>query len=531
MSRQLPALAMSCALAALLPGALGGAQDPAGRRIALVIGNDRYSGPMVLQNARRDATAVAAELRGLGFQTTLVQDATRPQFDDALERFAGSLSAADIALFYYAGHGVQVKNENYLIPVDYTGSSEDGVVLRGVGATKIQTMIARARVSIVVLDACRNNPYAGTRSGGGGLAPPIEAVGTLVAFATGAGQVASDNPGGTQGTFTGALLEALRVPGLSIQDIFKRTRQQVYTVTNGRQWPALYDNLIGEVVLRPLTPGEVTPPPPTAKPVVNAPPAPPARGRGAGPVAPPPSVTPSPAPAWLVGDFRGINPVTKSNVEITVHADGTIAGFVDAGGPRPTPVQYVWIAATNQIVDPTGAYVFDVERTENAFRTRQVGAAANTITYRRVYLPPTPPAAAGSRALAPDAVRRATPDELATMIAVINEWMPAWVQADEAAGRVVYPAWSTQAIRADREKRRVEKVTAQVTCNVANVRRDQASVRCAISGVEEYKASLVSMSGRAVNTGGRQAPRKFSDNWMFHLFWNGTAWLIENITT
>lgn len=531
MSRQLVVLAMALLAAVPFPESVAGKQDPAGRRIALVIGNDRYSGPMVLQNARRDATAIAGELRGLGFQTTLVQDATRQQFDDALERFAGALAAADVALFYYAGHGVQVKNENYLIPVDYAGNSEDGVVLRGVGATKIQTMIARARVSILVLDACRNNPYAGARSAGGGLAPPIEAVGTLVAFATGAGQVASDNPGGTQGTFTGALLEALRVPGLSIQDVFKRARQQVYSVTNGRQWPALYDNLIGDIILRPLAPGDTPPAPPATKPIVNAPPAPPAsRGRGAGTTAAP-SVVPSPAPAWMVGDFRGVNPGTKSNVEITVHADGTITGFVDAGGPRATPVQYVWIASTNQMVDPTGAYIFDVERTENAFRTRQVGAAANTVNYRRMYLPPAPPAAAGARALSPDATRRATPDELATMIAVINEWKPAWEQADEAAGRVVYPTWSAQVVRADREKRRVEKVTAQVNCVVANVRRDQAAVRCTISGVEEYKVTPVSMSGRAVNVGGRQAPRKFSDTWMFNLFWNGTAWLIENITT
>jgi hypothetical protein len=128
-----------------------------------------------------------------------------------------------------------------------------------------------------------------------------------------------------------------------------------------------------------------------------------------------------------------------------------------------------------------------------------------------------------------DTIRRATPDELATMIAVINEWKPAWERADEAAGRKVYPAWSVKELRADREKRRVDKVAVAVSCDYASVRRDQATVRCVLSGVEELRATLVSVSGRAVNPNQSQGPRKVSLHWQFVLYWTGTAWLIENI--
>ena len=511
------------ALAAAGSAALLASSQTGPRRVALVIGNDGYLGQAVLQNARRDAAAMAAELRSLGFQTTLVEDTTRRRFDTAVEAFVNALTPNDIAIFYYAGHGAQADGENYLIPVDYDATSDTGIALQGVAASTIQSKLARARVSILVLDACRTNLPTGTRSGNRGLAA-MEKQGSLVAFAAGVGQAAGDNPGGAHGTFMTALLDVMRVPGLSVREVFFQVRRKVYDVTGGRQWPAVYDNLLADVVLRPASAeapaGKLVSPPPV--PTVN-PHASPKPG-GGGPTATPGT---SPPPAWMIGDFRGLNPGTKANVEITVHADGRITGFVNPQSGQGTPVQYVWVAATNQIADPTGAYTFDVERVGDAFRTRQVGASANTVTYRRMFLPPTPPAAAGARAVAPDAPRRATPDELAAMIAVVNEWKPAWERADEAAGRVVYPSWTVQTLRAERAKRGVEKASADVTCDIATVRRDQASLRCRAAIVEEFQPKLLSQGGRAVND--KPQPRRVTFLWMFTLVWNGTTWLIENL--
>ena len=489
------------------------------RRVALVIGNDGYLGQAVLQNARRDATAIAAELRTLGFQTTLVEDATRQRFNAAVETFVSTLTPNDIAVFYYAGHGAQADGENYLIPIDFNATSDLGLALQGVPATTVQSKLARARVSIVVLDACRTNLPTGTRSGNRGLAA-MEAQGSLVAFAAGVGQAAGDNPGGAHGTFMTALLEVMRVPGLSVREVFFQVRRRVYDVTGGRQWPAVYDNLLADVVLRPVAPGDPAPAPTT--PTVN-PPASPKPGGGG----PPATAGTSPPPPWMIGDFRGTNPGTKANVELTVHPDGRITGLVNPELGRGTPVQYVWVAATNQIADPTGAYTFDVERAGDGFRTRQVGAAANTVTYRRVFLPPAPPAAGGTRAPAPEAPRRATPDELAAMIAVVNEWKPAWERADEAAGRLVYPSWTVQTLRADRAKRGIEKVSAAVACETATVRRDQASLRCRADVVEDFQPKFVSKGGRAVNE--KPQPRHATLLWTFALYWNGTTWLIENL--
>ena len=465
---------------------------------------------------------MAAELRGLGFQTTLVEDATRQRFNAAVEAFVNALTPNDVVVFYYAGHGAQADGENYLIPIDFSATSDLGLALQGIPATTIQSKLARARVSIVVLDACRTNLPTGTRSGNRGLAA-MEAQGSLVAFAAGVGQAAGDNPGGAQGTFMTALLEVMRTPGLSVREMFFQVRRKVYDVTGGRQWPAVYDNLLADVVLRPASaeapagkplsrPAETAPAPTTPKPALAAPPATPGT---------------SPPPAWMVGDFRGVNPGTKANVEITVHADGRITGFVNPEMGNRTPVQYVWAAATSQIADPTGAYTFDVERVGDGFRTRQVNAPANTVTYRRMFLPPAPPAAAGTRAVSPDAPRRATPDELAAMIGVVNEWKPAWERADEAAGRLVFPSWAAQTLRADRAKRGIEKASAAVTCEVATVRRDQASVRCRAAIVEEYQPKFVSKGGRAVNE--KPPPRHVTLLWTFALYWNGTTWLIENL--
>lgn len=217
------------------------------RRLALVIGNDRYP-EAPLRNARNDARAVATALGGLAFDVTLVEDATRSTFAEALSEFSEGLTDEDVVLFYFAGHGLAIDGENYLVPIDFRGDSPATVRLNGVRASEIQTLFERARLSVLILDACRNNPFSGMRAGGTGLAP-MEARGSLIAFATGAGQMASDNEGAANGLFTAELLKVLEEPGLSIREVLFQVRRRVYAESNGRQFPAVYDGLLGDFVI------------------------------------------------------------------------------------------------------------------------------------------------------------------------------------------------------------------------------------------------------------------------------------------
>jgi len=239
------------------------------RRVALTIGNDAYPAAR-LKNARNDATVVAGALRELGFIVTTVEDAGRMALTQAVTRFSADLRADDVAFFYYAGHGVQVEGENYLIPIDSgMDASEVAVRMNGIRASEVQQALRRARVSVLVLDACRVNPFAGARSGAGGLAP-IEAKGSLVAYATGANQVASDNSSGANGLFTGELVRLLRTPGLSIREVFYQVRQKVFDLSGGNQFPAVYDQLLSDFVLRP---GSASPSqPPAVQPIAIVPP-------------------------------------------------------------------------------------------------------------------------------------------------------------------------------------------------------------------------------------------------------------------
>ena len=245
-------------LAVLLVLSAVGSAMAQGRRLALVVGNDAYRAQSALRNAVNDARAVASALDEVGFAVTRVENANRARLTSALSSFAGSLRGDDVALFYFAGHGVQVDGVNYLMPTDYAGQSSSALRFDAVSASDVQEMLGRARVAMLVFDACRNNPYRGVR-GGTGLAP-MEARGTLVAYAAGAGEVAADSaPGASNGLFTSKFVEALRAPGLTATDLFRRVRRQVYEASNAEQWPAVYDDLLSDFVFRPaLTAGGAT---------------------------------------------------------------------------------------------------------------------------------------------------------------------------------------------------------------------------------------------------------------------------------
>ena len=158
----------ACGLLVLAGSSSATAQGNAGgRRVALVVGNDAYSTQGALANAVNDARAVANALTEVGFSVTKLEDASRARLTSALGDFARSLRDDDVALFYFAGHGVQVDQENYLLPTDYAGQTATALRLDAIRAMDVQDMLRPARVAMLVFDACRNNPYRSVRSGGG----------------------------------------------------------------------------------------------------------------------------------------------------------------------------------------------------------------------------------------------------------------------------------------------------------------------------------------------------------------------------
>jgi hypothetical protein len=238
-------LALSLAIAAAGWMFAAPAQSPP--RVALVIGNDTYP-KMPLLNAVNDARAIDRVLRDAGFSVDLVIDATLKEFDAAVDRFQSRLRAGDIALFFYSGHGMQIANENYLVPVDFTAQEETDAKYQSVSASRIADRIndARVRLSIIILDACRNNPFRSVRSSTRGLAPMESGRGGLIAFATAPNRTADDNPGGTNGLFTTYVLEAMRQPGLGVEQVFSRARQKVYEASRGAQIPWSVSSVIGD---------------------------------------------------------------------------------------------------------------------------------------------------------------------------------------------------------------------------------------------------------------------------------------------
>lgn len=238
--------------------------DAPSRRLALVIGNDTYA-RSPLRNGRNDARAMAGLLRKLSFDVVVVEDATRASMGAALRSFSSRITPSDLAMVFYAGHGNQVEGVNYLIPVDFDGNSEDEVRFNAIASDEFTRALSRARVGVLILDACRDNPYSGSRSGGRGLAQ-LEAKGMLVAFATGAGQTASDGQGSDNGVFTSELVQLLGQPGRGLRDTFFEVQRRVQRTTNGRQFPAVYSQLIDDVILTPTTEAAGTAAPPVSAP-------------------------------------------------------------------------------------------------------------------------------------------------------------------------------------------------------------------------------------------------------------------------
>ncbi len=208
-------------------------------RVALVIGNSAYEGAAALDNPANDATAMADALKRLGFSVTQVRDGSRAQMVAAIQSMGKSLAdKSGVGMLYYAGHGLQMNWRNYMVPVNARLSNASDVSEQSVDVDVVMKTFKAAgnRMNIVVLDACRDNPFFGTTSDKG-LAQMDAPPGTFLAYATAPGNVADDGSVGSNGLYTGFLLRELTRPASKIEDVFKRVRLQVRQSSKGRQVP------------------------------------------------------------------------------------------------------------------------------------------------------------------------------------------------------------------------------------------------------------------------------------------------------
>lgn len=229
------------------------------KRFALVIGNSNYPKSIgALKNPVNDATDFAKELELSNFEVQLLTNATYGQMRAAMLKFKEKVDANErdktVALFYFAGHGLQHEDENYLVPIDAAIEFEDDIARY---CFAVQRMVlsnmerSNSRMNIVILDACRNNPFpALTRSAGEqGLGEMRRARGSFMAFATAPGSTASDGTG-KNGLYTQELIKAVRKPGLTIEQVFKEVRANVLRLSGNRQNTWDSSNIIGEFYFR-----------------------------------------------------------------------------------------------------------------------------------------------------------------------------------------------------------------------------------------------------------------------------------------
>ena len=223
---------------------------------ALVIGNAAYPGSGRLDNPVNDATAISQKLRAMGFTVTTVTDANRQRLVQAMSQFRRTAASAEVSLLFYSGHGVQVFGKNYMLPIDMDQTDVAQATIQGVSLNEVVENFLPGKTKLVFLDACRDNPLqrTGDRSVSRGLAPISVAEGTLIAYATKDGQVASDGTGQRNSPFTQALLEHLSDPS-DIAVVLRKVREKVMRATGGKQQPWEYGSLTGgELVLSAIRP-------------------------------------------------------------------------------------------------------------------------------------------------------------------------------------------------------------------------------------------------------------------------------------
>lgn len=218
------------------------------RQLALVIGNAEYPASP-LQNPVNDAAAVSKALRQQNFNVSEYKNLNARDMRRAISNFGDLVNQESTVVFYFAGHGIQSRGHNYLIPVDAEIKKETAIRSESIDLEEIMEYFAQARTTIVVLDACRNNPFERRFRGsyGSGLAQIDAPKGTLIAYATAPGKVALDGDDkSNNGIYTGALVKAMQEPGLKIEEVFKRARVDVSTLTKDMQIPWESSSLTGD---------------------------------------------------------------------------------------------------------------------------------------------------------------------------------------------------------------------------------------------------------------------------------------------
>ena len=220
---------------------------PAADRVALLIGNNAY-GSSPLRNAVNDARDLGDALKDLGFQVILRENASRKDMIEGIREFGQAIDGASTALFFYAGHAMQFKDRNYLVPIDAAMGSEEDVTFFSVEIGQIFDRMdrARTRFNFIILDACRDNPFASSfKLTSAGLAQMSSPSGTLIAYATAPGSVAADGFG-RNGIYTKHILQNIRLPDLPVEIMFKRVREGVERETRKLQTPWDSSSLKGD---------------------------------------------------------------------------------------------------------------------------------------------------------------------------------------------------------------------------------------------------------------------------------------------
>lgn len=244
----LPLLAFAADDRGLILGAIAHRAETLTSRVALVMGNSAYRSGTQLVNPVNDAKAMATVLSSLGFKVLLYENLTQREMARAIAKFGETLKEGSTGLVFYAGHGVQVKGRNYLIPIDADLRTENAVRSEAIDLEQILEQMEEAKtgLNILILDACRNNPFERRfRGNSGGLASMDAPKGTLIAYATGPGKVADDGDG-ANGLYTSELLKVIPEAGLRIEDVFKRVRLNVANRTNDTQLPWETSSLVGD---------------------------------------------------------------------------------------------------------------------------------------------------------------------------------------------------------------------------------------------------------------------------------------------
>ncbi|GJM03050.1 MAG: hypothetical protein DHS20C08_15510 [Rhodomicrobium sp.] len=260
----------------------------ANKRVALVVGNNNYVNVTKLEKAENDADALGRSLQGLGFQVILQKNLNRRDFNRQLQRFLSQLSPGDEALFFFAGHGVEIRGQNYLLPTDIPNAApgqESFVKSEAIGVNYVLSEIGRrkVRLSLLILDACRNNPFKqnGTRSLGrtrglGTMEAPPE--GTFILYSAGFGQSAldrlSDSDPHPNSVFTRSLVPMLTKPGLKLSEAARQLRRKVMklaSTVSHEQRPAYYDEVLGDFYFTPPPVGDTKTADPTPQTLISPP--------------------------------------------------------------------------------------------------------------------------------------------------------------------------------------------------------------------------------------------------------------------